>query len=327
MLGGSFSEESTNEEIRVGPWPTGQQTVSVYTRPKQSFHPVLHYDLSSLALAAGDIHRPAAYCEQLVMYQPLPAALFADPYQLHDVLEQGAERVRHYGQIELENPVNEASPTGVSVTLWDYRVYRAGQGGSKHNENGEPIEEKSTVTPWKATDILELPLHGRYQVPLFGSEEQHITVHSSQFYWLCHKELTQSNDHLLLSKDSDIAHLFNDKYAYQIKSIQVTPTHDPQDVVQSASKIGNALTITLPSGRLEDASIVALGTLACVTVGLVWIIWAIFTARQSNATKNTNTSKSTTEQQHKSSNATAIRVTRIPRQSTDAYDANVEKDE
>jgi hypothetical protein len=33
-------------------------------------------------------------------------------------------------------------------------------------------------------------------------------------------------------------------------------------------------TIILPTGRLEDASLVAIGTAVCIIVGLVWLLWA-----------------------------------------------------
>ncbi|KAI8051109.1 PIG-X [Syncephalis plumigaleata] len=314
VLGTTMTEESPNKETRVGIWPVERQRVSMYALPAQSFHPVLHYNLSSLALTSSAVLRPASHCNELVLYQSLPAALFADPYQLHDVLEQGAERVHHYGQIELENPVNEASPTGVSITVWNYHV---------HNKVDDATAEQHVTSAWKVTDIVELPLHGRYQIPLFGGEEKHITVQPGQFYWLCQQELKQSNNHLIASKDTEIAQLFNGKYAYQVESIQVIAATSSQDAASSVSEQPqNTITITLPSGRLEDASIVALGTLACVIIGLLWLMWTIFAVRHQRG----GTSDKSTGQSRRTTPVSTDRV-QTKKANADAYDADVEKEE
>jgi hypothetical protein len=170
LLSGSVTGESTqNQSNTAAVWPSEPVQVPVKASPARSFHPVLHYDLSALALNA-QVQPPAPTCHQLALYQPLPADLFVDPYQLSDVLAHGSDRVRVLGKVELENPVDEAEPTGVSIVVWKRPTQDA---------------TESSADAWVPEEVLELPIHGRYQIPWFNIHEKNITITKGAFYWLC----------------------------------------------------------------------------------------------------------------------------------------------
>ncbi len=114
------------------------------------FHGQVQYALDQCQLALSD------QC-QLTVLQPLPAGLYADPYELQNLMStlggnQGTNlqmsAFRIFGSIDVEKIESDCNATVLSVSA-QIKV-------SSHKGNSCPDKEQS---------VLSLPLHARYPVP------------------------------------------------------------------------------------------------------------------------------------------------------------------
>lgn len=82
----------------------------------QGFHRTLHYSLAlSWADAEAAHSNPETTCE-MALLQPLPAAVYANIYELKNLATAGkGPRVRLFGKTDLESVQEEAEPTVLAV--------------------------------------------------------------------------------------------------------------------------------------------------------------------------------------------------------------------
>lgn len=79
------------------------------------FHGKVHYDISLAAIPLGSF---SGFCE-LLLLQPLPAGVYADPYELKTWAgrTQGVLETRLFGEVDVENIESKSLPSALALRV------------------------------------------------------------------------------------------------------------------------------------------------------------------------------------------------------------------
>ncbi len=116
------------------------------------FHRRLHYSIELTCLDQSDLRPPL----KLAIIQPLPAAIYANVYELDsDSLAGNGPEVRLFGEVDVESIEKFAQPT----TLATYSIASV----------AVTEKEGSAVGSACGTVDISIPLHGRYPRAVFST--------------------------------------------------------------------------------------------------------------------------------------------------------------
>ncbi|KAF1801216.1 PIG-X [Mucor lusitanicus] len=172
---------------------------------------------------------------QLDIVYVLPPSVFVDPYQLND-LQENLGIATVFGEHDLELPLEKIKETRGSIVF---------------------LRQSHIRPTWQ----IELPLHLRYQQPSIHTDHQPITIESPYAGWTCGGDINDSPQPW-----PPLAHQYS-----------LLPPHPSSDSA-SFIKLSNepaTLQLTVPIGKVQDASIVTYGTFGAVVLCTCWIIYSV----------------------------------------------------